>query len=94
MFISHIYKRLLGLVFAKALSLSVAISADKDIELIEAKTALGAAIERNKELIKELAKFEKINSNLKTSLMTSNAEAVDFRKSYNDVRLQLEAFGI
>ena len=26
--------------------------------------------------------------------MTSNAEAVDFRKSYNDVRLQLEAFGI
>ena len=26
--------------------------------------------------------------------MTSNAEAVEFRKSYNDVRLQLEAFGI
>ena len=94
MFISHIYTRLLGLVFAKALCLSVAISADKDIELIEAKTALGAAIERNKELIKELAKFEKINSNLKTSLMTSNAEAVEFRESYNDVRLQLEAFGI
>jgi hypothetical protein len=45
MFISHIYTRLLGLVFAKALCLSVAICADKDIELIEAKTALGAAIE-------------------------------------------------
>ena len=26
--------------------------------------------------------------------MTSNAEAVEFRKSYNDIRLQLEAFGI
>ena len=26
--------------------------------------------------------------------MTSNAEAVEFRNSYNDVRLQLEAFGI
>ena len=26
--------------------------------------------------------------------MTSNAEAVEFRKSYNDARLQLEAFGI
>ena len=26
--------------------------------------------------------------------MASNAEAVEFRKSYNDVRLQLEAFGI
>ena len=62
MFIRHIFTRLLVLVFAKGLCLSVAICADKDIELIEAKTALGAAIERNKELIKELAKFEKINS--------------------------------
>ncbi|MGC6435533.1 MAG: hypothetical protein ACON5I_04160 [Verrucomicrobiales bacterium] len=94
MLFRHIFTRLLVLVFAKALCLCVAICADKDIEFVEAKTALEAAIEKNNDLIKQLAKFEKINSNLKTSLMASNAEAVEFRKSYNDVRLQLEAFGI
>ena len=41
-----------------------------------------------------MAEFEATNSNLKNSLMASNAEAVEFRKSYNDVRLQLEAYGI
>ena len=94
MLFRHIFTRLLVLVFAKALCLCVAICADKDIELVEVRTALEAAIEKNNDLIKQLAKFEKINSNLKTSLMTSNAEAVEFRNSYNDVRLQLEAFGI
>ena len=94
MLFRHIFTRLLVLVFAKALCLCVAICSDKGIELVEARTALEAAIEKNNDLIKQLAKFEKINLNLKTSLMTSNAEAVEFRKSYNDVRLQLEAFGI
>ena len=79
------------MVAANFICLPFALCADKEVEILELKTALEAALKKNEILNKDLAEFEATNSNLKNSLMASNAEAVEFRKSYNDVRLQLEA---
>ena len=94
MFHRHTYIKLLILVAANFICLPFALCADKEVEILELKTALEAALKKNEILHKNLAEFEATNSNLKNSLMASNAEAVEFRKSYNDVRLQLEAYGI
>ena len=94
MFHRHTYIKLLILVAANFICLPFALCADKEVEILELKTALEAALKKNEILNKNLAEFEATNSNLKNSLMASNAEAVEFRKSYNDVRLQLEAYGI
>ena len=94
MFHRHTYIKLLILVAANFICLPFVLCADKEVEILELKTALEAALKKNEILNKNLAEFEATNSNLKNSLMASNAEAVEFRKSYNDVRLQLEAYGI
>ena len=82
------------LVFAKAVCMSVVFSEEKIIKLEELKPALDASISKNERMAKEITNLEKVNSNLRSSLMAANAEAVDFRKSYSQMRLQLEAYGI
>ncbi len=82
------------LVFAKAVCISVVFSEEKIIKLEELKTALHASLSNNERMATEITKLEKVNSNLRSSLMAANAEAVDFRKSYSKMRLQLEAYGI
>jgi hypothetical protein len=82
------------LVFAKAVCISVVFSEEKIIELEELKTTLNASLLNNERMTKEITNLEKVNSNLRSSLMAANAEAVDFRKSYSKMRLQLEAYGI
>ena len=82
------------LVFAKAVCMSVVFSEEKIIKLEELKTALHASLSNNERMATEITNLEKVNSNLRSSLMAANAEAEDFRKSYSKMRLQLEAYGI
>lgn len=64
------------------------------IELAEARAALQAALELNRDLRAQVRKLEVVNRNLGDSLRVANAEAEDFRKAYADMRLQMEALGL
>ena len=90
----HLVTVFTALALAKAVCMSVVFSEEKIIKIEELKTALDASLLNNKRMTKKLTNLEEVNSNLRSSLMAANAEAVDFRKSYSQMRLQLEAYGI
>ena len=90
----HMLIKFAVLVCANSVSSTVVFSEEKIIEIKELKTALEASLKSSDVSEKKIASLEKINSNLRTSLMAANAEAVDFRKSYSQMRLKLEAYGI
>ncbi|MDB4722073.1 hypothetical protein OAF65_10170 [Verrucomicrobiales bacterium] len=85
--------RLAVFVLANALCLCVGMGEER-IEELELRAALDASLKQNKELKSENAKLIQVNVNLRDSLMASNAESEEFRKSYANMRLQLEALGI
>ncbi|MDB4737888.1 hypothetical protein OAF75_03525 [Verrucomicrobiales bacterium] len=80
-------------VLANALCLCVGMGEER-IEEVELRATLDASLKKNKELKSENAKLIQVNVNLRDSLMASNAESEEFRKSYANMRLQLEALGI
>ena len=90
----HLVTVFTALALAKSVCMSVVFSEEKIIEIEELKTALDASLLNNKRMTKKLTNLEEVNSNLRSSMMAANAEAVDFRKSYSQMRLQLEAYGI
>jgi hypothetical protein len=72
-----------------------AVAVDQgQVEIEELRAALTAAIDQNRELAGENTRFQQVNRNLSESLMTANAESEEFRKSYGEIRLQMEALGL
>ncbi len=67
---------------------------ERQVEVDELRAALAAAVTQNRELAAGNAKLQEINKNLSVSLMAANAESEEFRKSYGEIRLQMEALGI
>jgi len=85
----------LAVVVAILAGIGSALAADqRQVETDELRAALAAAIAQNRELAAENGKFQQINKNLSESLMAANAESEEFRKSYGEIRLQMEALGI
>jgi hypothetical protein len=68
--------------------------AQRDIETIEARAALSAALGQNRSLQAQVAKLTQVNKNLAASLMAANTESEEFRRSYSEMRKQMEALGI
>ena len=63
MFHRHTYIKLLILVAANFICLPFVLCADKEVEILELKTALEAGLKKNEILNKNLAEFEATNSN-------------------------------
>ncbi len=86
-----------GLAVAVALMAGVgsALAAEqRQVETEELRAALAAAVAQNRELVAGNAKLQQINKNLSESLVAANAESEEFRRSYGEIRLQMEALGI
>ena len=66
----------------------------RQVEVDELRAALSAAVGKSRELAEENVRLKQINRNLSESLMAANAESEEFRKSYGEIRLQMEALGI
>ena len=67
---------------------------EKDIEIRELRAALSAAVSKNRALESQVTGLTTVNRNLGESLRVANAEAEEFRRSYAEMRLQMEALGI
>ena len=82
-------------VFVLANAMCVCVGyGEENIETVELRAALDASLKQVKELKSENDKLIQVNINLRNSLMASNAESEEFRRSYSKMRLQLEALGI
>lgn len=88
---------------SKGVAIAVAILAgighssavdQRQVEIDELRAALAAAIAQSREVAGENAKLQQVNRNLSESLMAANAESEEFRRSYGEIRLQMEALGI
>ena len=66
----------------------------RQVEVDELRAALSAAVGKSRELAGENVRLKQVNRNLSESLMAANAESEEFRKSYGEIRLQMEALGI
>ena len=66
----------------------------RQVEVDELRAALAAAVAKNRDLAGENARLRQVKGNLSESLMAANAESEEFRKSYGEIRLQMEALGI
>ncbi|MFP6871978.1 MAG: hypothetical protein VCA55_00575 [Verrucomicrobiales bacterium] len=83
------------LAIVAAMGVGLASASDQEqVESEELRTALSAAISQNRSLQAENSSLKQINKNLSSSLMAANAESEEFRKSYGEIRLQMEALGI
>ena len=100
MTVSYSYKAsgiaiVVAIVVAILAGIGSSLAADqRQVEMDELRAALAAAIKQNRELVAENAEFQQVNKNLSESLMAANAESEEFRKSYGEIRLQMEALGI
>ena len=90
------YKPLSASVIAAILvGVGFAAGADRrQVEVDELRAALSAAVGKSRELAGENVRLKQVNRNLSESLMAANAESEEFRKSYGEIRLQMEALGI
>jgi len=90
------YKPLSTTVIAAILAgVGFAAGADqRQVEVDELRAALSAAVGKSRELAGENVRLKQVNRNLSESLMAANAESEEFRKSYGEIRLQMEALGI
>ena len=90
------YKPLSASVIAAILvGVGFAAGADRrQVEVDELRAALSAAVGKSRELTGENIRLKQVNRNLSESLMAANAESEEFRKSYGEIRLQMEALGI
>lgn len=68
--------------------------AEEELELIEARVALRAAAVRIADLEKRVLESESANAALSESLAAANTESKQYRESYSDLRLQMEALGV
>lgn len=67
---------------------------DRAMELIEARAALQIATKNLAALEKKLAELEAAKAALGEALAAANAEAGQYRDSYQELRLQMEALGV
>jgi len=96
MFIPYTYKSsglLLAVVAVMGIGLA-SLPGQGQVESEELRAALTAAIAQNRSLQAENSSLKQVNKNLSGSLMAANAESEEFRKSYGEIRLQMEALGI
>ena len=84
----------IALAIASGMGSAWAQGDDTRIELHEAKAALSAIVAKSEAQEAELARLKTVNSNLSKGLLAANAEAEEFRASYQEMRLQLEALGV
>lgn len=94
-------RTLFSLCFALALAIGFGGSSaraqdvnEMRVELAEARTALQASLRQRLAIEKELARLKTVNGNLSESLQIANTEAEEFKNSYEQMRLQMEALGI
>ena len=73
---------------------SGANGADRKMELIEARAAVQIAKSRIDAIAKRSAELEVTNAALTESLAAANAEADEYRTSYKELRLEMEALGV
>lgn len=84
-----------SLAIAAAMGIGLAsASGQGQVESEELRTALAAAISQNRSLQAANSSLKQVNKNLSDSLMAANAESEEFRRSYGEIRLQMEALGI
>ncbi|MFV1996321.1 MAG: hypothetical protein ACC661_12865, partial [Verrucomicrobiales bacterium] len=67
---------------------------DTETALQEATTALEAAVAGKVRLEEKVTQAENVRISLAESLAAANAEAAQYRDSYREVRMQMEALGI
>ncbi|CAN5181402.1 hypothetical protein BH23VER1_BH23VER1_17340 [soil metagenome] len=67
---------------------------EEQIEIAEAKAALGAAMRKNAALEAQLAAVGQRDKAMGESLAAANAEAREYREDYQKIKLQLEALGV
>ena len=87
----------LSIAFITTVLVGIGLAAGADqrqVEVEELRAALSAAVGKSRELAEENVRLKQINRNLSESLMAANAESEEFRKSYGEIRLQMEALGI
>ncbi len=92
-FLNTIAKGCFTLVLATGFGAPVAY-AQRDIELVEARAALSAAVALSRQAQGEVERLTQVNKNLAGSLMAANVESEEFRRSYSQMRKQMEALGI
>ena len=84
-----------GMILAGAGSLCAQSGpSDKEMELIESRAAVQMLSTRMAAVSKRSAELEITNAALAESLAAANAEANEYRNSYKDLRLEMEALGV